>query len=578
MKCKNKLDPNLIFGKSKIKLSNTLYYITINLINFIKNYFDVNFIKGSNINQNIANYIYDDNINSIDDLYELLGDKFLSTNRFTALNQGEILYYFQGTNISNGYYLNDKVSITYILNIMKEEQIKNFDLTVKYLEEKNIISDKLKKTSYTISKFGESVGMGNEGDIFDPQNFNNKQLLLNLPFKKKIYTSNQILWYCLGFLFYDSTYYVSNYLYEDYVYTKNNSKVDINILFFENISSTTNFSQFFNNLIFNNIIKSDMRLSTKYFEWNYENVNISDKELIKINNVVSDAFDKISEMFSENPFGTVNLEVNISIEKINKTSESTIAEATEVVNDITKTISYGLMWIYADIFNEYDYECQLTIVFHEILHILGIGSAKFLSYTKNIIVLDDLNDLTTTKFFVKKGYALEEYRKLIKDFDVNMIPLDEDGYHLNEYDLTIPYDKKYPGFKHEIISTYKNEDDQRGLVLNQLISKVTLGLLKDLGFKIKDSYFEKANFSFNPFEEIKKSNIEVDLKKGWNMVSFPVKVNTKIEKILVDDILEIKDQKYSYNSKAKMFTTLNEIVPYSAYFVKCKEDIKLIFD
>jgi len=577
MKSKKNLDMNLILGKNKIELTDTPYYITINLINYIRMTYDINIIKGSQINQEILQYIFDMNINTLDDLYDILGDNFLSRDRFVALNKGELLYYFQETNISNGYYLNDRVSINYILEIMNEKKIKNFDLTLKYLEEKCIISDKLKKTNFRISGFGEGLGLGNTGDIFDPQNDKNKKLLLNLPFKKDIYTSNQIFWYCLGFLFYD--FYLSNiFFYSDYVYTKDNSKVNIYNLFFENISSTTNFLQFFNNLIFNNIIKNNMRLSSKYFEWSYDNVNISDKELIKINDVVSVAFDKISEMFSENPFGLKTLQIIISIENIDEESEYTIAAATEIFNDITKTMSYGLMWIYTEMFNQYDYECQLTTIFHEILHILGIGSQKFLSYTNDVIVLNQEDELVVTKFFVKNGYALEEYRKLVKDFDVNMIPLDEDGYHLNEFDLTIPYDRKYPGFKHEIISTFKNEDDQRGLVLNQLLSKVTLGLLKDLGYKIKDSYFEKANFSFDPFEETKKSNIEIDLKKGWNMVSFPVKVNTKIEKILVDDILEIKDQKYSYNSKAKMFTTLNEIVPYSAYFVKCKEDIKLIFD
>lgn len=71
-------------------------------------------------------------------------------------------------------------------------------------------------------------------------------------------------------------------------------------------------------------------------------------------------------------------------------------------------------------------------------------------------------------------------------------------------------------------------------------------------------------------------NLIIDIKKGWNLISFCIcNLNLNLLKEN-NNILEIRSLNESYNINVpKSFNTLNKLDSYEGYFLKSKKDFKL---
>lgn len=220
-----------------------------------------------------------------------------------------------------------------------------------------------------------------------------------------------------------------------------------------------------------------------------------------------------------------------------------------------KTVKGGNMTIY-DKTMKTNKSGNLITIIHEIFHILGLGTLWDDFYTNDKYL--------NGRFYQgpKSSRALKEYRKLGKSEDIS-IPLDSVKGHIIPNSLRNSQWFECPGIPNEINNPKSKP--------NQKLSKISTGMLEDLGFTVNHSM---ADYTQSDFDNV-SSSLSINLVKGWNKVKLPIENKLKIENLLTDDIEEIKDDNLNYNCNVPHFSTLNEVVPEKYYFVKVKKDCKL---
>ena len=77
---------------------------------------------------------------------------------------------------------------------------------------------------------------------------------------------------------------------------------------------------------------------------------------------------------------------------------------------------------------------------------------------------------------------------------------------------------------------------------------------------------------------LNKSTVEIELNKGWNLISYPFKLKSSLSDINVDNILEIKNNKENYNSNLpNEFNTLTTFSSNHGYWINLNSIDKIIF-
>ena len=77
---------------------------------------------------------------------------------------------------------------------------------------------------------------------------------------------------------------------------------------------------------------------------------------------------------------------------------------------------------------------------------------------------------------------------------------------------------------------------------------------------------------------LNKSSIEVELNKGWNLVNYPFKLKSSILEFDLDNILEIKDNKETFNSTLpNEFNTLTTFKSNNGYWFNLSRKDKIVF-
>ena len=75
---------------------------------------------------------------------------------------------------------------------------------------------------------------------------------------------------------------------------------------------------------------------------------------------------------------------------------------------------------------------------------------------------------------------------------------------------------------------------------------------------------------------LNKKDISIKLKKGWNLIGYPYKFSTDINKIMVDNILELKTMNYNYNVNVpKQLNTLNKLKCNNGYWYKVDKELTI---
>lgn len=95
------------------------------------------------------------------------------------------------------------------------------------------------------------------------------------------------------------------------------------------------------------------------------------------------------------------------------------------------------------------------------------------------------------------------------------------------------------------------------------------------GYWIKSS--SSGIIEFNG--EINKSQIKILLKKGWNLIGYPFKLENSIINIDINNILEVKNSKFNFNSKLpNSINTLKKLNSNYGYWVKAEKNTSLILN
>ena len=95
---------------------------------------------------------------------------------------------------------------------------------------------------------------------------------------------------------------------------------------------------------------------------------------------------------------------------------------------------------------------------------------------------------------------------------------------------------------------------------------------------IKSGYWIKTDQKF--FLEVEgtlnKKDVSIKLKKGWNLIGYPYKFSTDINKIIEYNILELKSTNSNYNSNVpKQFNTLDKLESNIGYWYKVDKEITI---
>jgi hypothetical protein len=502
-----------------------------------------------------------DAFGSIDDMVTYLGDTLISDRK--SENIYKYYYHAENSDITEG----TPVEYGFILELALDNNVESYNDAIKQLIEDKIITDSWKKITYVFSDLGVDLGYSEkENKPFVPNNFTaisgneyqkiyilkdsiiiekgtGDKTLHDLSINNWVWTQKAIDEYSIG----ENENVPTTLLDHCNTHNLNLKKLIIELKTGEYIKVKPPKES---------VDLKDFGGKSKWFKWELEETDyLSEmstddfeyyKELLQLGFVF---FDSLIISMS-NKFEPLPLKVKIFFEAGSTSPLATAGPRLRGFVGNQKVIA-GRMTIY-DRAMKKDKSGNLITIIHEIFHILGLGTLW-----------------TQAKYVVGRFYqgpdnssALSEYRQLAKNPKA-YIPLDERKGHITTETLRNSDWVKCPGIPNEI--------NNPALSKNSKLSKISTGMLVDLGFTVNHSMADYTQSDFNNTS----SSLSINLVKGWNKVKLPIENKLKIENLLTDDIEEIKDDNLNYNCNVPHFSTLNEVVPEKYYFVKVKKDCNL---